>query len=370
MKYEEKILTLLVENYRKSKKDSGENKTNRRTQIKPEKLYKKYNANDGEYDEITKLDQAVDSLAARGFLTKSTERFGTQIQCIYLVDEKLPEIERYLVEKYGYVSKDMQIVKLQKLVDNYRQASPICEEECLKLEQCIKERKIPKNIDELDDVLKAVAFIEFDNAEYKEVRSTEFAPFDGRNHNVYFVFSGEGIEFDSWKFVKGEETLRPEEAISSTEIRYETMVISAQAENPGPSPTTILEMTKNGDYSVKSSTFDGKSEVLNMGYINTDPDATYKVHVNSLGFETENGMVEIPVDVELDPTSSSANGLENGWKGAAIGTVLYGTKECGIVAAETTITWIGYRLALVMNGQEVPYTSITYNITVSGLVFE
>lgn len=169
MKYEEKILTLLVENYRKSKKDSGENKTNRRTQIKPEKLYKKYNANDGEYDEIIKLNQAVDFLVTRGFLTKITERFGTQIQCIYLVDEKLPEIETFLAEKYNYVSKDMQIEKMWRLVNKYRQASPICAEECLRLEQCIEERKIPKNIDDLDDVLKAVAFIE-NNTEFLYIR--------------------------------------------------------------------------------------------------------------------------------------------------------------------------------------------------------
>ena len=32
-----------MENYRKSKKDSGQNKINRRTQVKPEKFYKKYN---------------------------------------------------------------------------------------------------------------------------------------------------------------------------------------------------------------------------------------------------------------------------------------------------------------------------------------
>ena len=51
MNYEEKILTYLVDNYRKSKKDSGDNKTNRRTQVKPEKMYKKYNANDGDFEE-------------------------------------------------------------------------------------------------------------------------------------------------------------------------------------------------------------------------------------------------------------------------------------------------------------------------------
>ena len=59
MTYEEKILTYLAENYRKSRKDTGNNKTNRRTQVKPEKLYKKYNANEGDFEEISKLNQAV-----------------------------------------------------------------------------------------------------------------------------------------------------------------------------------------------------------------------------------------------------------------------------------------------------------------------
>ena len=39
-------------------------------------------------------------------------------------------------------------------------------------------------------------------------------------------------------------------------------------------------------------------------------------------------------------------------------------------AAETDIDWIGYRLALMVNGEEVPFTSVTYNVTISGLTFE
>ena len=146
-------------------------------------------------------------------------------------------------------------------------------------------------------------------------------------------------------------------------------MISAQAENPGPSPSAVVEMTADGDYSVKSSSFAKESEVLNLGFINTDKEATYKVYVKSLSLETENGMVEIPVDVELDPTSASDNGLENGWKGSELNSVVYGDESCGLVAAETTISWISYRLALVVNGEEVPYTSITYNLTISGLEF-
>lgn len=160
MKYEEKILTYLVENYRKSKKDTGDNKTNRRTQVKPEKLYKKYNANDGEFEEILKLNQTVEHLSKLGFVNSMTEIFGTQIQCIYLIDERINDIEQYLADKYGYVAKDLQLKKLQNLVDKYQSASFICEKECDRLQEYINARKVPKNIEELDGILRAIAFIE------------------------------------------------------------------------------------------------------------------------------------------------------------------------------------------------------------------
>ena len=146
-----------------------------------------------------------------------------------------------------------------------------------------------------------------------------------------------------------------------------TLAMSGQAENPGPSHNALLEMTCDGDYTLKSSSFAPGSEVLNIGFIVTDPEATYKVHVRSLSLETADGMVELPVDKTLDPSSGSANGLANGWMGAKIGSVIYGTEECGLVAANTPITWIGYRFALMIDGVEVPFTSITYNITVTGL---
>jgi len=177
---------------------------------------------------------------------------------------------------------------------------------------------------------KAVSYIEFDNADYAKVRSTEFSKFDGRNHNIYLVFSGADIELRSWQFTKGNEELRPEENISDTEIKYETLILTSQAVNPGPSPSAYLEMTGDGEYSVKSTSFEKESELLNFGFINVNPDAKYKVLVKSVGLETENGIVEVPVNAELDPTSSSANGLANGWMGAEIGSVGYGTQESGL----------------------------------------
>ncbi len=221
----------------------------------------------------------------------------------------------------------------------------------------------------LDDISsEAAAFIEFDCSDYTKIRSDSFAPFDGRNHDIYFVFSDPEIELKSWRFSKGDEQLRQEENIASTDIPYKTLVFSGQSE-PGPSPSAMFDIPKNGDYSIKSSSFDKESAVLNLGFINTDVDAEYKVFVKSLTLETENGQVEIPVNAELDPASSSENGLENGWCGSEVGALIYGTEECGIFAMETEIEWISYRLALKIDGEEVPFTSITYNVTVSGLDF-
>ena len=125
-----------------------------------------------------------------------------------------------------------------------------------------------------------------------------------------------------------------------------------------------LSINKGDFITVIGSNGAGKSTLYNV------ISGTYSPTEGAIFLETENGIVEVPVDVELDPTSNTKNGLENGWKGAEIGTVVYGTEECGLVAAETTIGWIGYRMALIVDGVEVPYTSVTYNLTVSGLTFE
>ncbi len=221
----------------------------------------------------------------------------------------------------------------------------------------------------LDDLAnEAAAYIEFDCDDYTWVRSPSFASFTGRNHDLYLVFSSAETELKAWQFTKAEEMQRPEEPIASEEEAYKTLVISGQAEDPGPSHAAVLELTADGEYSVKSSSFDQESDVLNLGFLDPDPEAGYKVYVRSLGLETENGMVEIPVEKELDPTSPATNALANGWGGEEIGAVIYGTEEKGIVAAETEIEWIGYRMALMVDGKEVPYTSITYHITVSGLM--
>ena len=75
MNYEEKLLVYLVDGYRKSKKDTGENLTHRRTKVKPEKLYSKYHANDGSFEKISAINDVVKNLSDKGYVIAETEAF-------------------------------------------------------------------------------------------------------------------------------------------------------------------------------------------------------------------------------------------------------------------------------------------------------
>ena len=107
--YKEKMLTLLVEKFRKSKKDSGTSVIARRTKITPVQLYKDYNRNDGDMEQIEAVNQAAVHCREKGFLTFETAGFSSEIRSIYLADEKVEEIEKYLESQYHYVPKSAKI---------------------------------------------------------------------------------------------------------------------------------------------------------------------------------------------------------------------------------------------------------------------
>ncbi len=163
--YEKKLLAALVEKYRKSKKDSGTNVITRRTRITPDKLYKAYRQNDGDLEKIEAVNQAVYRCRERGFLTYEQEGFSNEIRMIYLVDEKIEEIERYLEETYQYESRYAMKRRFEELAAAYEDSSPAAGRECGKLKHMLEKNRIPQNYQHLQDMLKALVFIEKNESE-------------------------------------------------------------------------------------------------------------------------------------------------------------------------------------------------------------
>ena len=160
MNYEEKMLTALAEKYRKSKKDSGTNVIMRRTKLTPTKLYNDYNRNDGDISQIEAVNQAILQCSEKGFVTYEKEGFSNEIQSIYLVDEKIEEIESYLEIKYGYEPKSVKRKHVKRLLALYGGRTPAAERECSKLRRALEQNKIPSKYHQTEDLLKALVFIE------------------------------------------------------------------------------------------------------------------------------------------------------------------------------------------------------------------
>ncbi len=165
MDYEEKMLTALSDKYRSSKKDRGTNVTRRRTKLSPSHLYKNYSRNDGDMAQIEAVNQAVQRCREKGFVTYETEGFSSEIQSIYLVDEKIEEIERYLETAYGYEPKSAKRQYVEGLIAAYGGRSPAAERECEKLRQALAKNRIPPRYHQTEDLLKALVFIEANEKE-------------------------------------------------------------------------------------------------------------------------------------------------------------------------------------------------------------
>lgn len=160
MDYREQILKKLVEKYRKSKKDSGTNRINRKTNMKPDSVYPQYYENDGEISSITEVNEAVCELHEAGFVNYTKERFSHEIKEIILRDEMILDAEQYLRERYGYQTKGDRIRYIEQLIADYEQASPVAEICCQKLREKLAQNKLGKDYSEEEDLLKTLAFVE------------------------------------------------------------------------------------------------------------------------------------------------------------------------------------------------------------------
>ncbi len=158
--YKEKILVLLAESYRKSKKDNGTSRIARRTKIEPVKLYKYYKDNDGDLDEIEAVNQAAEDCRKRGYVTYDMNGFSNEIAAIYLADDKIAEIEKYLSDTYGYEPKYAKRQYIEEMLEKYGGCSPAADKECERLRGILEKNRIPKEYLQTEDILKALVFIE------------------------------------------------------------------------------------------------------------------------------------------------------------------------------------------------------------------
>lgn len=158
--YKEKMLVLLVEKYRRSRKDSGTSRIHRVTRIKPSELYRSYHSNDGDMEHIEAVNDAAAECSKKGFLTYQMNGFSNEIAHLDLIDEKIDQVELYLKQQYHYTSKGDKIKYVEEMIARYSSCGPAAKLECGKLRAELEKNRIPVRYLQMEDILKALEFIE------------------------------------------------------------------------------------------------------------------------------------------------------------------------------------------------------------------
>ena len=158
--YIKALLTALADGYRTSKKDSGTNRIHRRTQIKPEKLYRSYRRNDAELAELQALNEAAEYCRSLGFVHLEQPAFSSELTAIVLSDEKIEAVEAYLKEKFGYETKRDKLAYVETMLVRYEGRSPAADQLCGRLRAALKEKRVPKGYLQTEELLRALVFIE------------------------------------------------------------------------------------------------------------------------------------------------------------------------------------------------------------------
>ena len=162
MKDEEKLLTLLAEKYRASKKDMGTSKTARGTFVSPKAIYPAYGKNSADPALMDSVNETIRHAAGMGFVTFDEVPFSNEIRRVRLVDQEIERVEAYLAGHYGYEPKASKRNRAEQLIQRYGRLpdAPAARAECQRLQHELDMGKIPAGLDEEEDLLKALCFVE------------------------------------------------------------------------------------------------------------------------------------------------------------------------------------------------------------------
>lgn len=156
--YRKLIVEKLLKKYnaRLAKKTS----TTRRVILKPTEVYKNYTENNADVLIKQTFDEAVGTLLQMKVITVDYLRFSTDIEKIYLCEEKMSVIYEWLKTEYGITPQNILIEKARTLLEQY-----FCDGramECYRshIVTLMEDPRAELNLDNIEENLKMLRFLE------------------------------------------------------------------------------------------------------------------------------------------------------------------------------------------------------------------
>ena len=165
-KIELKILNELLDLYEKSKTFLGENKNRQTFKVTVSKLFQKYD-DDSEYELYKEINQNLDTLKKKGFITTKAEKSG-KIRSVSLEENAIEQVYEY-IKRTPKADRNNQIIELW---DNY---NDLQDDLFSPLREYIKEQKIRISTN------KAVQFFDESFVDYEDLLNAVKAVLSNQN---------------------------------------------------------------------------------------------------------------------------------------------------------------------------------------------
>lgn len=165
-KIELKILNELLDLYEKSKTFLGENKNRQTFKVTVSKLFQKYD-DDSEYELYKEINQNLDTLKKKGFITTKAEKSG-KIRSVSLEENSIEQVYEY-IKRTPKADRNNQIIELW---DNY---NDLQDDLFSPLREYIKEQKIRISTN------KAVQFFDGSFVDYEDLLNAVKAVLSNQN---------------------------------------------------------------------------------------------------------------------------------------------------------------------------------------------
>lgn len=115
--YKREVIERLLNKY--NNRMAKHTETNRRIILKPTEIYKKYTDNNADIEEKQKFNEAAASLVQIGAIKADYLKFSTDIEKIYLCEEKIDEIYECLRAEYGIIPQSTILKQVKDLLAEY-----------------------------------------------------------------------------------------------------------------------------------------------------------------------------------------------------------------------------------------------------------
>lgn len=156
--YKKEILDGLLKKY--NSRYAKNITTNRRIILKPSEVYKDYDKNNADILEKQRIYDAVKILKDKDFIDVKYLKFSDDIKRIYLVEENLDDLYKYLKDEYGVVPQSTISKQVHEIIEKYICVGGIVEKYCEDILVQIEDPRCTLNPTRIEANLKMLSFLE------------------------------------------------------------------------------------------------------------------------------------------------------------------------------------------------------------------